>query len=127
MLLIRYEDLLATPHSVVNTVFQFLELPSNKNVHKYLQTTLKIRDAGQSELSVDAKMAAVPFDRHQIQPNPAFTWRHKMTFSQVLSVQNQCAMPMSSLGYVAVDTPRDMTNVSVNVVNKAYAEIWHLP
>ena len=93
------------PHEVSNTLLNFLDLPANKLITKFIShNTIK-------------NPSSIYKDKWSTNRNSsymAFEWRKHLSNDDIVKVQDSCAGPMEMLGY------NPMKNISVDKLDDRY-------
>ncbi|XP_077863335.1 carbohydrate sulfotransferase 1-like [Saccoglossus kowalevskii] len=96
-MLVRYEDIAKDPHAYAKHIYDFIDLELPLEVQQWISKSAKQTEGGKYSTTQD--FAAV-----------ATRWRYEISFSDIRSVQEKCAISMESLGYKEVKTSDELEN-----------------
>ncbi|GCB75805.1 hypothetical protein scyTo_0020948 [Scyliorhinus torazame] len=104
-MLLRYEDLAREPERKAQEMYRFLGLDMDPSVLRWIINNT--RGPGTS--------AKHKFGTVRDSAATAQSWRLKLSFHMVQLVQNLCNITLSQLGYRMVNSPQELTNLSLNL------------
>ncbi|XP_072043624.1 carbohydrate sulfotransferase 1-like [Amphiura filiformis] len=96
-MLLRYEDLADDPTDMVQIIYDFLGLP----VPETVKTWLRINEMKRSSSS-----------------KSAYSWRTKITYKTMVTVQRYCMDLLLTAGYKPVNSEKDLTNLKIPSIRK---------
>ena len=113
--LVRYEDIAGEPFIYANLLYSFLGLEMNSNARKWINI---------STTSFDSSPWA------SVRKSPKGTseaWRSKMSYDDVLAIEDECADVLYSLGYARAMSEGQLRDLKVPFVRPAHSTlIYHL-
>ncbi|XP_072043315.1 carbohydrate sulfotransferase 1-like [Amphiura filiformis] len=96
-MLLRYEDLADDPIEMVHIIYDFLGLPVPETVKSWLRINiLKMSSSSKS----------------------AYSWRTKITYKTMVTVQRYCMDLLLMAGYKPVNSEKDLTNLKIPSIRK---------
>ncbi|XP_038664353.1 carbohydrate sulfotransferase 1 [Scyliorhinus canicula] len=104
-MLLRYEDLAREPEHKAREMYRFLGLDMDPSVLRWI-----LNNTRSSGTSAKHKFGTVRDSAATAQ-----SWRLKLSFHMVQLVQNLCNITLSQLGYRMVNSPQELTNLSLNL------------
>lgn len=105
-MLVRYEDLARYPVRKAKEIYQFIGLDWERNVHRWiLQNTNGSVSTGNYKFTTSRNSAET-----------AESWRLRLCFSIVQSIQDLCNNTLVQLGYQLVESAAELRNVSHSLV-----------
>ncbi|XP_072043625.1 carbohydrate sulfotransferase 1-like [Amphiura filiformis] len=96
-MLLRYEDLADDPTDMVQIIYDFLGLPIPETV----KTWLRINEMKRSSSS-----------------KSAYSWRTKITYKTMVTVQRYCMDLLLMAGYKPVNSEKDLTDLKIPSIRK---------
>ena len=96
MKLIRYEDICLNTTNAVNSLMNFLDLPKNNLIKKFIEHHTQVTSEKHSPKKGK-------YNTKRNSSEVAFAWRKKSDADDVINVQVLCDKPMKTLGYIPID------------------------
>ncbi|XP_076878331.1 carbohydrate sulfotransferase 1 [Brachyhypopomus gauderio] len=106
-MLVRYEDLARQPLQKTREIYEYLGLSMEKAVEEWIRNNTR----GSNEVSAKQKYGTVRDSAAN-----AESWRLKLSHHIVDYTQTVCQQVLEELGYKAVNSPEDLKNMSISVI-----------
>ncbi|KAG9272003.1 carbohydrate sulfotransferase 1 [Astyanax mexicanus] len=106
-ILVRYEDLARNPLQKTTEIYDFLGLPMEKSVEEWIRNNTR----GSNDISAKHKYGTVRDSAAN-----AESWRLKLSHEIVEHTQTVCQQVLEELGYKPVNSPEELKNMSVSVI-----------
>lgn len=106
-MLVRYEDLARNPLQKTKEIYDFLGFSMEKNVEEWIRNNTR----GSNDISAKHKYGTV-----RDSAATAESWRLKLSPEIVDHTQTVCQQVLEELGYRLVNSPEELRNMSISVV-----------
>ncbi len=126
MHLVRYEDLSFDPYSVLDDLFEFLDLPRSAAIDRYIETHTHRKRAKKhkGKAMPKSKVMENPYSKYRDSKATAVAWRKKMDFGYMRRIQEKCAAPMRTAGYRTFASQAERDDESLGVLTKDRKVVW---
>ncbi|KAG8564709.1 hypothetical protein GDO81_016558 [Engystomops pustulosus] len=105
-MLLRYEDLARNPMKKVEEIYDFVGIPLDANVQRWILNNTKADESSPKEIYGTSRNSSTT----------AEAWRLTLPYDIVEFIQKTCPQVMVQLGYKTVRSSQDLKNLSYNLI-----------
>ncbi|NXN15443.1 CHST1 sulfotransferase, partial [Indicator maculatus] len=107
-MLVRYEDLARNPMKKTEEIYDFLGIPLDTNVERWIQNNTRgDRSSSKHKYGTVRNSAAT-----------AEKWRFRLSYEIVAFTQHACQQVLAQLGYRTVTSEEELKNLSISLVEE---------
>ncbi|OXB61172.1 UNVERIFIED_CONTAM: hypothetical protein H355_007958 [Colinus virginianus] len=107
-MLVRYEDLARNPMKKTEEIYDFLGIPMDSNVERWIQNNTRgDRSSSKHKYGTVRNSAAT-----------AEKWRFRLSYEIVAFTQRACQQVLAQLGYRAARSEEELKNLSISLVEE---------